>query len=240
MRLPQASAIIPTVDLSSTSSTRKQRGGATRLETSLRWTLLLIVILIMVGAGYFVLRVFQERSAPPRNYYDFQLRLWKDTLAKNPKSPDVHTTIGYLYLKKGDTRRGLGYLKSALKLDAKFTPALYNLGVHYKDVKDYDRALDYLGKAAQYSKEDRYLAYYTLGEVYEELGKTDKALKSYETSAGENGTMWNTAYKLGQIYEKKGNFTKSLEYYERAALFNPNNDRLNEAIARLKKKGSGS
>ncbi|KKK58819.1 hypothetical protein LCGC14_3040580, partial [marine sediment metagenome] len=114
------------------STTYKQSGSNTRLETLLRVVLVLILIIVISLAGYFLLKFFQERNRPPRTYYEYQLAIWKNTLSRYPKSPDVHTNLGYVYLKMGEEARGLEYFNSALKIDKNFAPALYNLGLYHR------------------------------------------------------------------------------------------------------------
>lgn len=220
-------------------SGRRQRRAT--LEVRLRQAVILLIILIGVFSSYFIVRFFQERDRPPRTYYEYQLKAWTEALAKYPNSPDVLTNLGYIYLKMGRDNRGLGYLNSALKINSKFAPAYYNLGIYYRKKGDFKTAIPYLKKAAKYSNVGlRYLAYYTLGEVYEGLGKTDAALEAYKKSLEDNNTMWNTLYKVGKIYEKKGEFKLALENYQRAALFNQDDEKLQTAIKRVEAKLSSN
>ncbi|MCK4268367.1 MAG: tetratricopeptide repeat protein, partial [Actinomycetia bacterium] len=81
-----------------------------QIETLLRVALVLMLVLIVAFAGYFLLKFFQERNRPPRTYYEYQLAIWKNSLERYPKSPDVHTNLGYIYLKMGEDGKGVGYL----------------------------------------------------------------------------------------------------------------------------------
>ncbi len=221
------------------STAYKQSGSNTRLEMLLRVALVLILIIVITAAGYFLLKFFQERNRPPRTYYEYQLAIWKNTLSRYPKSPDVHTNLGYVYLKMGEEARGLEYFNSALKIDKNFAPALYNLGLYHRKKGNYKPALKYLKKAGKFSSDgNKYLTYFTIGEIYEKQGKPDDAISAFEMSAEDNGSMWNTSYKLGRLYEKKGDAQLALENYKKAALFNPDHEQLKKAITRLSEKGS--
>ncbi len=221
------------------STSYKRPRNMVQVETLLRVVLVLMLVLIVALAGYFLLKFFQERNRPPRTYYEYQLAIWKNSLERYPKSPDVHTNLGYIYLKMGEDGKGVGYLNSALKINKKFAPALYNLGLFHKKKGNNEEAAKFLTKAGEFGNPgNKYLAYFTLGEVYGDMGKVDKAIDALKQADEDNSTMWNTAYALGKLYEKKGDRELALENYEKAALYNPDEAKLEKAIKRLNEEGS--
>ncbi len=221
------------------SADYKQPRNMVQIETLLRVVLVLMLVLIVALAGYFLLKFFQERNRPPRTYYEYQLAIWKNSLERYPKSPDVHTNLGYIYLKMGEDAKGVGYLNSALKINKKFAPALYNLGLFHKKKGNNEEAVKFLTKAGKLGNPgNKYLAYFTLGEAYVDMGKVDKAIDAFKQADEDNSTMWNTAYALGKLYEKKGDRELALKNYEKAALYNPDDAKLEKAIKRLNEEGS--
>jgi len=206
-----------------------------RLETWLSLIVIVLLILFTIAFMLFIFKFFSQREAPPRNYFDYQMRIWRLALEKDPKNPVIYTNIGYLYLKADQPEQGLSYLKKALSLDAKFVPALYNLGVYYRKAGQTTLAIKYLKKAASLAvPENKYLAYFTLGELYEKQGKLKEAKENYEKSLADNSTIWNTHYRLGLLALKENNKAEALQHFQAAAQFNPSNEKLKQAIKKLK------
>lgn len=206
-----------------------------RLESWLSFLAIVFLIVFALAFTLFMLKFFAQREAPPRNYFDYQMRIWRLALEKDPKNPVIYTNIGYLYLKSGETEQGLSYLNKALRLDPKFVPALYNLGVYYRKVGQVNLALKFLAKAGKLAvKGNKYLAYYSLGEIYEKQGKFDKAKENYQKSLADNETIWNTYYRLGLLALKENNKEEALQNFTKAAQFNPSSDKLKSLIKKLK------
>lgn len=206
-----------------------------RLEAWLSGVVIALLILFTIGFMLFIFKFFSQRQAPPRNYFDYQMRIWRLALEKDPKNPVIYTNIGYLYLKQNQPAQGLTYLNKALRLDPKFVPALYNLGVYYRKVGQTTLAIKYLTKAANLAVEqNKYLAYYTLGEIYEKQGKIKEAKENYEKSLADNSTIWNTHYRLGLLALKENNKAEALQHFQTAAQFNPTNEKLKKEINKLK------
>lgn len=218
-----------------TAAVRPSLARKRRLESWL--SLITITLLLILAAGFtlFILKFFTQRQAPPRNYFDYQMRIWRLALEKDPKNPVIYTNIGYLYLKADQPEQGLSYLKKALRLDPKFVPALYNVGVYYRKVGEINLAIRYLTLAGKLAvKENKYLAYYSLGEIYEKQGNSAKARASYEKSLADNPTIWNTHYRLGMLELKANNKAAALQHFEMAAQFNPSSEKLKQEIKKLK------
>ncbi|MDR0793889.1 MAG: tetratricopeptide repeat protein [Chitinophagaceae bacterium] len=69
-------------------------------------------------------------------------------------------------------------------------------------------------------KEEKLEFTYFLGRIYDDLERTDDAMKAYLTTIklGENETYYfaaRAAYQMGLIFEKKGNKSLAKEYYEK-------------------------
>ena len=104
--------------------------------------------------------------------------------------------------------------------------AYNNLGVAYKNLGDFQKAIEYHERHLKISKEvgDRAgegRAYCNLGNAYDILGHFQKAIEYHEKDlkiskemgdrAGEGGAYGN----LGVAYHRFGDFQKAVEYYER-------------------------
>jgi len=89
---------------------------------------------------------------------------------------------------------------------------------------DYDRAMELCEKTLAAAPYNLY-ANVIKGHILMAQGKTDDALKAYETAAAVTGGMkWQKAEAvngIGRIYSSRGDTQKALEYYGRAAQLNP-------------------
>jgi len=214
------------------ADTRKRK--YTQQERMLAILVSALIIITGLAAAFFIFKYISERNAPPRTYYDYQLRIWRSMLEKSPKDPAVHTNLGYVYMKKGDEATGLSYFNQALKLDKNFVPALYNIGMYYKKHGRKEQAVSYLERAGKQAVEgNKYLAYYSLGELYVKDKEYDKAIESIKLSLDDNPTIWNSYEQLGLIYESRGDKTQALENYKKALSFNTGNDNLKRKVDKL-------
>lgn len=104
--------------------------------------------------------------------------------------------------------------------DYKMTPtantAKYMAGVCYFGLKDYETAAEYL---QQFKQKEDYIWYGCqglIGDCYDELGDTEKALAFYNKSIkNKKNDFYNatTLFKIGQIYERESNWEKAYEAY---------------------------
>src|SRR3990172_3622419 len=123
----------------------------TKLERTLALVVSGVIILTGLMAAFFIFRYISERDAPPKTYYDYQLRMWRAALEKSPKDPAIHTNIGYAYMKMGDEAKGLSYFNQALKLEKNFVPALYNIGMYHKKHGRKKEAISYLERVGKHA-----------------------------------------------------------------------------------------
>lgn len=96
--------------------------------------------------------------------------------------------------------------------------------------KDYAKAFGSINKAIRYfnrSKDERgaALAYRILGELYDETGKTKKAMKAFLAATQRDPTDSFTLNYLGTIHARRGNSSDSLRYYNAAIEADPSNHR---------------
>ena len=95
--------------------------------------------------------------------------------------------------------------------------AKYYAGISYKELGDYESAIDYLSK---YRTKDLMVgaaAKSSLGDAYSGLGEYEKAAKTYIEAASQyenNFTSPIILKKAGIVYEELGELEKALKIYE--------------------------
>ena len=108
---------------------------------------------------------------------------------------------------------------------------LHRLGYGYNEMGDYDKALDYFGKALEIRESklgkdhpDTATTYNNIAGVYWAKGDYDKALEFFgkaleirESKLGKDHTDTATTYNdIATVYRFKADYDKALEYYEKA------------------------
>jgi len=205
-----------------------------RLEKRLRLAVYIIAVVVTITGALGILRIFQVRNAPPRNYFAYQLGIWRTMAAKNPKNPAFQQNIGSIYQRMGEDSRAFNYYKRALAINPKFVPSLYSVGLYYKKKGNIKEAISYLNQAGTLgAKGNKALAYFTLGDIYKDKKQIKRALKYYKLSLKDARDNWNTFYRLGQVYEQLGKKDMALKNYRTAAKFNPENVGLEKKIKEL-------
>lgn len=193
-------------------------------------------IAIVISLGVFIYKYFAVQSAPPRTYFDFQLRIWQQVVEKDPKNALGHANLGFVYLQMKKYDQAIDAFKTALKYDPKNVTALYNLGITNYELGKKKLAIENLKAAAEAAPAgNKFLAYYKLGEIYQEQKKYPQAIEVYQKSIQDDPTMWNSHFKLGQLYEKTKQKDLALEEFKKASVFNPNSTEIKKAIERLSK-----
>ena len=224
-------------EISSPSDTQIKK--ALRTERFLKIGVALMGVATVGVISLFVYNYISARTGEPKSYYEFQLdtlEFWQDVVKKNPKDSTSHTNLGFAYARMGRNGRAIAEYKTAIKLDSKNADAYLHLSRLYVKIGQKDNAISHLTKAAKYAPQRaRALAYFTLGEIYEEKNDLDRAFDYYMKSAKDEPLMWNAHFKLGQFYERDGDKESALAEYKEAEKFNPENQKIKESIERLSK-----
>ncbi len=96
--------------------------------------------------------------------------------------------------------------------------AKYYAGVCYKELGDYESAIDYLSSFKTKDLLVGAAAQSSLGDAYSETGDYSKAVKAYLEAANQYENEFSTPIilkKAGIVYEAMGEYEKALGVYER-------------------------
>jgi tetratricopeptide (TPR) repeat protein len=132
-------------------------------------------------------------------------------------------------------QRMIGIVESVIgtvdeKESVRFARLYHRIGWSYNDLGDYNKALEYYGKALEIKKSklgkddtDTAATYNNIGEVYYAKGDYDKALEYFkkalkinESKLGKDHPDTATTYNnIALVYDNMGEYDKALEYYEK-------------------------
>lgn len=95
--------------------------------------------------------------------------------------------------------------------------AKFYAGVCYKELGDFESAVDYLSKFRTRDLLVGSVAKSALGDAYSELGEYDNAVKAYLQATKKYSNQFSTPIilkKAGIVYEEAGEFKKALAIYQ--------------------------
>ncbi len=102
----------------------------------------------------------------------------------------------------------------AIELDPNFAEALFNLGTAYKEQKSYERAEQFLRRAANTTNHDlRIKALSALASIYNIRGNSksaESALREAKTLAGEPKQRAVLSYELGRLLYQQGRYEEAV------------------------------
>ena len=181
------------------------------------------------------------------SYYHYALAKWYESrgdqvralfemrtaLEYNPASSAIHYELAVVYARQGNIAEATRYANESIKLDAENPDPhwlLMNIHMNSQQVRrrggDASVGNDGLRQAVQELEiiekqtPDDERVYFTLGEVYLQLGEIDKAIDAFEKyqkyADSDNG--WR---EIAQYYASVNNLEKAAEYLKKGLAFQP-------------------
>lgn len=115
---------------------------------------------------------------------------------------------------KGQLDESIQLLEEAQKMDPEDINYPYELGYAYYIKKDFKKALQILeGLVTHKDANDR--VYQLLGNAYDHLGNSDKAIAQYEAGLKKFPNSGNLHLEMGVMQMAKKDYNKALAYYEK-------------------------
>jgi tetratricopeptide (TPR) repeat protein len=133
-----------------------------------KWAVVLIAIVVTAWSFLAIERNFVWHT---------EKTLWEDTINVSPTSYKAYHNLGDIYFKAGNYDKAFNIFNRLKELDPSSIVADYYRGKQLFNISDYPGAIDVLDKALvkRESMEIRDL----LGQSYESMGDTEKAMESY-------------------------------------------------------------
>lgn len=114
--------------------------------------------------------------------------------------------------------------ENALEIDPISFEALFNLGLIYKKLGDYDNAMNYFRKLqVNLGHKQHPEVIYQIGNVYEHMNDSQAALEWYLQLLGLVQLDSGVFQKIGEVYENDGDRQQAFHYHLEAYRVNPIN-----------------
>lgn len=126
-----------------------------------------------------------------------EIKLWSDSVLKNPNSPRVHNNLGKAYFEKGDLDTARIHLEKSVSRIPSYLKTQYNIG----------NADKFFGKA-NFAE-----PHYNLASVYLDLGQLDDAETEYRTALALKSNYYSAELGMGSVKNMKGQYDIAIDHY---------------------------
>jgi len=135
--------------------------------------------------------------------------------------PFLFNIKGSCLCETGDLNTSIISFEKAITLKPDYAEALFNLGVTYQKLNQFDKAIESYEKALNIQH-----AYPTvhlnLGIIYFQKDQLNSAIKSFEWAVAYSPNHSEAYYNLGAALQKNRQFEKAKKQFEKAISINPN------------------
>ena len=146
--------------------------------------------------------------------------LVKDHIVEHPDYPDLHDSLGTLYLRLDRLEEASNAFREAVRLNEGFVSARYNLFYTLKALHRWDEALAEGERIS--SKNPPYPDFHcAMGEVCLSLSRLEAARESVDRTLILNPQYARAHLLLAQICEKEGKVSEALEELEKCVTCKP-------------------
>jgi len=138
----------------------------------------------------------------------------KRSIALDNSFPETYNELGYAYYKLNKNDESISQYHNAYKISKEtYYTALKGIAnVYYDNLKNYDSALVYLEKYAQFQKKDK-VVYYKIGWCYNNMDKFEKAISFLEQALALDDEYEYAKTELGYANYKLGYYDKALKIF---------------------------
>ncbi len=137
------------------------------------------------------------------------------TLGQTQKEKAYEKGIAAIELMdNGKFEESIQLLKEAQKIDPKDINYPYEIAYAYYAMKDYKKAIKYLEGILDHEDVND-LVFQLLGNAYDNIGKSEKAMEIYQTGLKLFPNSGNLYLEMGVVQLGKEEYNKALEYFEK-------------------------
>ncbi len=159
--------------------------------------------------------IFMDKHDTAREISSLQTVIEQD-----PKNFDAFIRIGILFKMQGNPI-ALSYFDNAMHLQPQNPESYYNKGLFYQSGRDYDNAIKAYTELLQIDSTYK-LAYYSLGDIYNEYKKDyPKSIEYFNKAILCDSTFSVAYFSRGNSYEMLKQNEKALTDYAHAYRINP-------------------
>jgi tetratricopeptide (TPR) repeat protein len=158
-----------------------------------------------------------QEASQLAQFQQYELALQRAKLATQlaPKSPEIWSLLGGLYLQANELDDGITALKKSQSLDSKNSAVLFALGSAHFQKGKYETAVDYL-KQGLAIKPNVPGALFDLGNAYLMLRQYPDAIAQYEKAVAQDQKFWPAINNIGLIHYESGKVDDAIQRWRSA------------------------
>ena len=153
------------------------------------------------------------------------VRLYEDTLEKNPGCWMAHYNLGIALRARGENEQAIDHYRKAVALRPEYAEAHYNLGHLLVEKHEFVEAIVHYEKALAVNPDDAE-AHNNLGATLSRIGRTDEAMLQYRKALSIRPDYPDASSNLAHDLFREGRIDEAINCYERALQLRPNDPAL--------------
>jgi tetratricopeptide (TPR) repeat protein len=146
--------------------------------------------------------------------WDQALQVITQAVQRGEQIMDVHRVNAYVNESLGNYDVAINEYKEALKLTPNLTFLQISVGLNYRQLKQYDRAIEYFAQAATINESIGVrdsIPYLAIGKTYTQMGEFFIAARNVKKAIQYDPTSPDVYGQLGIVYFKSHNYEGSLD-----------------------------
>jgi tetratricopeptide (TPR) repeat protein len=177
-------------------------------------------------AGYLMGTVYQDQNflrTGNVNQFKYQVIVshFRRALELYPENYQTTNDLGTVYLFIGKNYDSATYfLRKAIAIDSTLQPAWVNLGMAYREQKDYAKAIACYEHILKVNP-NQIKAVFALANVYNDMGDFDRAVSMNEEVMKTYPALEMPYVNIGNYYMLRKDTAAAVNYWEKAAAINP-------------------
>ncbi len=160
-------------------------------------------------------------NALKKGEYQYSAVMFENYLKIRDDNPKIYEYVTPVYLKLNRQEDALNVLNKLIELRPNSFIAYFELGKLYRDMGEYETAIDNFNKSLDINKNIE--AYFQLALTYERMNKLDKSEKIYKEIIILDPKHAEANFSLGLLYLRKKDYKNAENKISRAIEINPNN-----------------
>ena len=177
-------------------------------------------------AGFLMNTVYQDENflrTGAVNQFKYQVIVshFRRSLTLYPNNYKTTNDLGTVYLFIGKNYDSAVYfLQKAIKLDSALQPAWVNLGMAYREKKEYRKAIECYEHILKVNP-NQIKAIFALANVYNDMGEFDRAVKMNEEVMKQFPSLEMPYVNIGNYHMLRKDTVTAVAYWEKAVAIRP-------------------
>jgi Tfp pilus assembly protein PilF len=166
-----------------------------------------------------------------------RVTLWSDVVAKNPRSPRAHNSLGRAFEQEQRLEEAVAEFREALRLAPNHTEAHYNLGTTAYTLGRIDEAIGHYENALR-TNPDYAKAHNNLAAALSRKGSFDAAIRHFSETLRIDPHHANAHFNLAVLLERQGRDAEAMRHYSEVLRIDPDDAEARSRLAAVSRRAA--